>query len=166
MTFNYILSLLEDGGLPYTLHEHPPVTTVEDARAKVPHLTVNLIKTIVFHIKDSHWILAGVNGSDRINYKQLGEAFGVNRKLLRFVSPKDVETELGFEIGGVGPFPVNNNVKVILDESLMKSGIVFCGSGKNTVTVEMDVYDLAEVAGAKVHAISKNNRNDPCQKRT
>jgi Cys-tRNA(Pro)/Cys-tRNA(Cys) deacylase len=155
MTFNHIQRLLEDGGFPYTLHEHSPVTTVEDARAKVPHLTVNLIKTIVFHIKDSHWILAGVNGTDRIDYKQLGDVFGVNRKLLRSVSPKDVETELGFEIGGVGPFPVNDNVKVMLDEGLLMLGMVFCGSGKNTITIEMNVHDLAKVASAKIGAISK-----------
>lgn len=155
MAFNHIQSLLEDGGLPYTLHKHHPVTTIEDAKAKVPHLTVNLIKTIVFKIKDSHWILAGGKSSDRINYKQLGEAFGVNRKLIRSIATKDVETELGFEIGGVGPFPVSDNVKVILDEGLLKLGMVFCGSGKNTVTVEMNVYDLAEVAGAEVGAISK-----------
>ena len=134
MTFNYIQKLLKTSGLPYTLHKHQAVTTVEDARAKVPHLTVNLIKTIVFHIKDGHWILAGVNGTDRIDYKQLGDVFEVNRKLLRSVSPEDVETELGFEIGGVGPFPVNDNVKVILDEGLMRLGTIFCGSGKNTVT--------------------------------
>jgi len=155
MVFTYIQSLLEKGGLPYTLHKHLPVITVEDAKVKVPHLTNNLIKTIVFHIKDSHWILAGVNGSDRIDYKQLGDVCGVNRKLLRSVSPEDVETALGFEIGGVGPFPVNDNVKVILDEGLMKLGMVFCGSGKNTITVEMNVYDLIKVTGAEVGAISK-----------
>jgi len=155
MTFNHIQQLLKDGGLPYTLHTHPPVTTVEDARAKVPHLTVNLIKTIVFHIKDSHWILAGVNGTDRIDYKQLGDAFGVNRKQLRSVSPQDVQAELGFEIGGVGPFPVNDNVRVILDEGLLKLGMVFCGSGKNTVTIAMNVHDLVAIAGAQIGAISK-----------
>ena len=155
MAYNHIQTLLTHSGVPYTLHDHPPVTTIEDARAKVPHLTVNLIKTIVFHIKDSHWILAGVNGMDRINYKQLGDAFGVNRKMLRSVSPSEVETELGFELGGVGPFPANDKIKVILDEGLMGLGKVFCGSGKNTVTVEMSVEDLATVAGARIAAISK-----------
>lgn len=161
MTFNYIQSLLKDGGRPYSLHKHPPVITAEDAKAKVPHLAVNLIKTIVFHIKDSHWILAGVNSTDRIDYKLLGKAFGVNRKQLRSVSPKDVEAELGFEIGGVGPFPVNDNVKVILDEGLMKLGAVFCGSGKNTVTLEINVHDLAAVVGARISAISKGKNFNP-----
>ncbi len=155
MAFTIIQNLLEDGGRPYTLHKHLPVTTVEDARIKVPHLTVNLIKTVVFHIKDSYWILAGVNGSDRIDYKQLGKAFGVNRKLIRAVSPKEVEIELGFEIGGVGPFPVNDKVKVILDEGVMTLGTIFCGSGRNTATVEMNICDLVKVTGAEIGVISK-----------
>ena len=156
MAYDHILSLLKDSGLPYTLHDHPPVTTIEDARAKVPHLTVNLIKTVVFHIKDSHWILAGVNGTDRIHYKHLGDALGVNRKLLRSVSPSEVEAELGFQIGGVGPFQVNENIRIILDQELMNAGTVFCGSGKNTVTIEMTVHDLAAVTGARIAAIRKD----------
>lgn len=155
MAYNHILGFLKKSGLPYTLHDHPPVTTIEDARSKVPHLTVNLIKTVVFHIKDSHWILAGVNGTDRIHYKHLGDAFGVNRKLLRSVSPVEVETELGLQVGGVGPFPVNDNVRIILDQGLMNLGTIFCGSGKNTVTIEMAVHDLAAVAEARIAAIRK-----------
>lgn len=147
--------MLRNSGKPFTLHDHVPVRTYEDAQTRVPHLTRNLIKTIVFKIKDSHWILAGVNGSDRIDYKLLGQAFGVNRKLIRAVSPDQVEAELGFEIGGTGPFPVNEDVRVILDESLMALDTIFCGSGKNTRTIEMSVTDLACLAKARTHPIRK-----------
>ena len=155
MAFDIVQSILARSGAPFHLHHHVPVTTVEDARLKVPHLTVNLIKTVAFKIKDSHWILAGVNGEDRIHYKYLADAFGVNRKLIRPVSPADVESGLGFEIGGVGPFPVREDVKVILEESLMGMDSVLCGSGRNTVTVEMAPEDLARTAGALVAAIRK-----------
>ncbi|WP_022665871.1 YbaK/EbsC family protein [Desulfospira joergensenii] len=143
MAFQTIYLLLENSGLPFRLHDHVPVRTFEDAQTRVPHLTRNLIKTIVFKIKDSHWILAGVNAQDRIDYKLLGRAFGVNRKQIRTVPPERVEADLGFEIGGTGPFPVNDDVRVVLDESLMELDTIFCGSGKNTLTVEMAVTDLA-----------------------
>ena len=156
MAFQTIHLMLQNSGMPFRLHDHVPVRTYEDALTRVPHLTRNLIKTIVFKIKDSHWILAGVSGSDRINYKLLGQAFHVNRKLIRAVSPDQVEKELGFEIGGTGPFPVNQNVRVILDERLMELGTVFCGSGKNTRTVEMSVIDLARLVQAKIRPIRKD----------
>ena len=155
MAFQTIILMLRNSGMPFRLHDHVPVRTYKDAQTRVPHLTRNLIKTIVFKIKNSHWILAGVNGPDRIDYKFLGQAFGVNRKLIRAISPDQVEAELGFEIGGTGPFPVNPDVRVILDESLMELGTIFCGSGKNTRTVEMSVADLARLSKARISPIRK-----------
>ena len=155
MVFEKVQSFLTQSKVNFNLHHHDPVVTVEQAKVIVPHLTVNLIKTIVFKIKDGPWILAGVNGPDRIHYKYLAEIFGINRKLIRAVSAPDVETGLGFEIGGVGPFPVTSDVLVVLDESLMGLPHVFCGSGRNTVTVEIAPGDLAMAGQAKVAAIRK-----------
>ncbi|MCG8548822.1 MAG: hypothetical protein MI799_00305, partial [Desulfobacterales bacterium] len=73
MVFEKVQSLLNQSKVEFKLHHHDPVVTVEQARAIVPHLTVNLIKTIVFQVKDGPWILAGVNGSDRIHYKYLAD---------------------------------------------------------------------------------------------
>ena len=75
MVFEKVQSLLESSGSPFTLHTHPAVSTIEDAEEKVPHLTRNLLKTIVFKIKDGDWILAVVKGHDRIDYKELARAF-------------------------------------------------------------------------------------------
>lgn len=155
MAFDIIQTLLASSAVPFRLHRHVPVTTVEDAGLKVPHLTVNLIKTIVFKVKDGHWILAGVNGTDRIHYKYLADVFGINRKLIRSVAPDAVEAGLGFELGGVGPFPVREDVRVVLEESLMGLDYILCGSGKNTVTIEIAPRDLARTSGALVAAIRK-----------
>ncbi len=158
MAFEIIQTLLTQSGYRFSLHDHPAVTTIEDARQKVPHLTVNLIKTIVFRIKEGHWVLAGVGADDRIDYKALASAFGVNRKKLRSISTGEVEEELGFQIGGVGPFPVTPNVRVILDQGLAGLGFIFCGSGKNTATIGMDIQDLIRVSGAMVSPICKEQK--------
>ena len=155
MAFSIIHRLLKESGRPFTLIEHPQVRTIEDAHEKVPHLTRNLIKTVVFKVKDAQWVLAGVNSADRIDYKKLSQALEVNRKQLRSVPPEAVEEALGFEIGGIGPFPVAADVTVFLDESLLSLGSVFCGSGKNTVTVSMDIADLAAASNALTASIRK-----------
>nr|WP_319494427.1 YbaK/EbsC family protein [uncultured Desulfobacter sp.] len=155
MVFEKIQSFLTQSKVNFRLHHHDPVVTVDQAEAIVPHLTVNLIKTIVFKIKSGPWILAGVSGVDRIHYKYLADIFGVNRKLIRAVSAPDVETGLGFEIGGVGPFPVASDVAVVLDQSLMDLTHVFCGSGRNTVTIEISPGDLAVAGLARIAAIRK-----------
>lgn len=156
MAHQKVMHMLETGGFPYTVHTHPKVCTIDDAERLVPHLTHNLIKTVVFRIKDSHWILAAVNGHARIDYKRLARAFGVNRKLIRAVSPDTVEEQLGFEIGGTGPFPIMDTIKIIMDESLAGVGAIFCGSGKNTVTIEMDITDLTRLISPIITKITKD----------
>ena len=153
--YDKILNLLETGGAEYRLHDHIPIRTIDEALEKVPHLTKNLLKTVVFRIKDGGWILAAVGGPDRIHYKRLGECFGVNRRALRSVSPEEVQSDLGFEVGGVGPFPVATDVQVVVDEKLKHLGRVFCGSGLNTKTVEIRVADLIRLSGARVYPVTK-----------
>jgi Cys-tRNA(Pro)/Cys-tRNA(Cys) deacylase len=155
MIYQHIVQLLENSGAAYRMHRHEPVTTIDEARRKVPHLTRNLLKTIVFRIKDTAWILAAVNGDARIHYKKLADAVGVNRKTLRSISPEQVASELGFEIGGVGPFPVRPDIQVVFDQSVGQSGNVFCGSGRNTRTVEMDIADLVALVGGRIHPLCK-----------
>ena len=127
MVYTKVIEMLKESGFPYTVHEHTPVTTVDEAHQKVPHLTHNLLKTVVFRIKDAHWILAAVTGNVRIHYKKLADAMGVKRKDLRSIAPEQVEADLGFEIGGVGPFPVREDIRVVFDQTLAPMDHVFCG---------------------------------------
>jgi Cys-tRNA(Pro)/Cys-tRNA(Cys) deacylase len=159
MIYPIIVDILERSGVPYRLHSHPPVTTVEEAFVKAPRLTHNLLKTVVFRIKAGDWILAAVAGNVRIHYKKLADAMGVNRKKLRSISPAMVESELGFLIGGVGPFPVRADIRVVFDAGLEQLGTVFCGSGRNTETVEMDIGDLIRLSRGNVYPISTNGNS-------
>jgi Cys-tRNA(Pro)/Cys-tRNA(Cys) deacylase len=155
MVYTKVIDMLKESGFTYTVHEHTPVTTVDEAHQRVPHLTHNLLKTVVFRIKDAHWILAAVTGNVRIHYKKLADAMGVKRKDLRSIAPEQVESELGFEIGGVGPFPVREDIRVVFDKTLAPLDNVFCGSGKNTRTIEMKSADLIRLANARVYPITK-----------
>lgn len=155
MVYKRIIKLLERSGAAFRVHAHPSVTTIEEARRKVPHLTRNLLKTVVFRVKDANWILAAVNGNDRVHYKKLADALDVKRTQLRSIAPDQVESELGFDVGGVGPFPVRKDICVVFDSSVAQLGRVFCGSGKNTHTVEIEIADLIEIAHGRVFPISK-----------
>lgn len=155
MVYQKVIQMLEQSGVAFHMHEHTPITTIDQAKQKVPHLTRNLLKTVVFRIKGADWILAAVNGHDRIHYKKLADALDVKRTRLRSVSPDQVASELGFEVGGVGPFPVRNDIRVVFDDSVQQLGSVFCGSGKNTRTVEMKGTDLIEITNGRVYPICK-----------
>ena len=153
MAYDKILQLLTQHRVPFKIHEHEAVRTIEDAEDKASDLVRNLIKTIAFHIKDGEWVLAGVRSCDRVDYRKLAAVLGVNRRQLRSLSPEQVQAELGFEIGGVGPFPVKKDVKVIFDQHLNALETIYCGSGKNTRTLELQFGDLLTLTDGEVHVI-------------
>lgn len=153
--FSKIMERLENSGLPYHIHSHPAVCTMDEAHRLVPHLTQNLIKTIVFKIKNGHWILAAVYKTDRIDYKKLAAALDVKRTALRSIAPDQVIKDLGFQVGGVGPFDVRNDSRVVVDTKLAGIGTIFCGSGLNTQTIEMDMGNLIGLVKATVAKITK-----------
>ncbi len=156
MIFEQIEGLLKAANITYSIHDHEPVTTIDDAEQKVPHLTQNLLKTVVFQIKDGGWILAAVSRRARIDYKQLADGLGLNRKDLRSVSPESIQASIGFEVGGVGPFPVREDITVVIDEKLQETGQVLCGGGRCDRSVEISLDDLKQVSQAQVFPISKD----------
>ncbi|MGI9271457.1 MAG: YbaK/EbsC family protein [Woeseiaceae bacterium] len=153
--YGRIRSLLDADGCRVTVHEHEPVVTVAEAVERVPELTETLLKTIVFRKKDGLWILAGLLHTDRVDYKKLATAVNVNRRDLRPVAAEILQAKLGFEVGGVGPFPAADNTEVVIDDAALGMSSVVCGSGRNTRSIEIGVSDLVRVTSAIVAPISK-----------
>jgi Cys-tRNA(Pro)/Cys-tRNA(Cys) deacylase len=68
--YERVMEMLREAGVAYTLHEHPPVRTIDEAYLYARHLTHHLLKTVVFKIKEGPWILAAVPGTARIDYRR------------------------------------------------------------------------------------------------
>jgi Cys-tRNA(Pro)/Cys-tRNA(Cys) deacylase len=153
VSYHQVLQLLEASGVAYSLHAHAPIRTVEEAEKRFQLPTANLVKTVVFRTKDGDWVLAAARGRDRIHYRALADALRVRRTDLRAVGPEEVESALGFEVGGVGPFPVRENLRVLFDQGVLTFERIVCGSGRNTVTVEIGTRDLIGLAGGAVVAL-------------
>lgn len=151
--YNEVVNFLESNGIDFRIHEHAAVRTIKDADEKAADLVENLLKTIAFRIKDSFWVLAAVRCRDRIDYRKLAAALGINRRQLFSLSPEEVEAELGYEVGGVGPIPLRSDVIAIFDSHLESAGTVRCGSGSNTRTLELSFADLLRATNGKMSPI-------------
>lgn len=154
-TYEQILALLNIAGLPYQLHEHEAVRTVAEVEEKLPSLVDKMLKTIAFKMRDGRYVLAGLRGHDRLDYRKLAAALQVNRRQVASMSPQAVEAELGFQVGGVGPFALHQDVLLFFDENLCDQNPVNFGSGKNTVTIEMSFNDLQQVTHGRVVPLAK-----------
>lgn len=153
--YDYIMDLFSQKSIEFKIHEHEAVRTIEDAERIAPTLMAGLLKTVAFKVKDSFWVLAAVRCRDRIDYRKLAEALSINRRQLHSLSPEEIQAQLGYEVGGVGPVPPRRDVKAVFDSSLGSAGTIYCGSGRNTRTLELEFVDLLRVTGGMVHPIMR-----------
>lgn len=157
--FAAVCGQLERAAVSYRVLEHPPVVTVEQARRLVPELVARLATTVVFSVKDGGYVLVATRAGDRVGYRELASALSVNRRRLRLAGPEEVEAALGFEVGGVGPFPVAGVDQVIIDAGVAARGRVVCGAGLRTRSVDIAVADLVTVSQAAIAEVAAARRD-------
>lgn len=148
---------LAAAAIDHRVHRHVAVGTVEEARARVPHLTDGLLKTVVFEVvPTARRLLVAVACDQRVDYRAVAALAGCSRRALRLVEPARVAAELGFEVGGVGPFRVLPEVEVMLDAGGgERAGRVLVGGGLRTLTLELAFADLARVSDATVATLTR-----------
>ena len=109
-------------GLAYRTVEHPPVFTVEEAKALRGQLAGGHVKNLFLRNKkgDAMWLVVALE--DRvIDLKALGERIGAGR--VSFGSAERLMTHLGVIPGAVTPLALINDrearVKVVIDAGLL-----------------------------------------------
>ncbi len=157
MPTNYetILHLLTTAGVAFKIHQHAPSVTFQDAVDYLDFPLGNLVKTIGFRVKEGPWVLAALPGRDRVDYKKLAAQFGKSRDKLIRLEAAEVEEKLGYAVGTVAPFALNNLTVVIIDEQVMKLEQVFCGTGRHDRTLEISSTDLLHLSNGRVAPISQ-----------
>lgn len=150
-----IVGLLAARGVIYRVHEHPDSRTVEDARARLPFPIEQLLKTVVFRVKNGPWLLVACKGQDRVDYRKLAETVGTRRADIVQPTPAEVEGALGYVVGAISPFPPNAETRTIVDAGAAATmGIVYCGIGRTDWTLEIAIADVIAISGAQVAPIA------------
>lgn len=139
-----VVQTLLDAGIAHVVHTHPPIRGEADL-----HLTeldwATSVKTLAFALPDGRTALVCVPGPARVLYGEVARALGVSRSALR-PAPEDALFALGMQPGGVSPICADQNVVVLLDESVPGMGMIYCGGGTSTTTVEVAAAAIAQVA--------------------
>lgn len=149
-----LFARLEALGIAQRTVEHPPVFTVEEAKALRGNLPGHHIKNLFLrNKKEEMWLVVALE--DRaIDLKRLGEALGAGR--LSFGSPERLRRVLGVEPGSVTPFALVNDetrvVRLVLDRGLAEGGPVNAHPLVNTMTTAIAIADLLRLFEATGHA--------------
>jgi len=140
-------------GIAQRTVEHPPVFTVEQAKALRGDLPGHHVKNLFLrNKKEEMWLVVALE--DRaIDLKRLGEVLGAGR--LSFGSAERLRRHLGIEPGSVTPLALINDrerlVQLVLDRGLSDGAPVNVHPLVNTMTTAMAPADLLRFFEATGH---------------
>jgi len=131
-----LFARLDQLGIAHRTVEHPPVFTVEEAKALRGNLPGHHIKNLFLrNKKEEMWLVVALE--DRaIDLKRLGEVLGAGR--LSFGSADRLKRYLGVEPGSVTPLSLVHDaghaVRLVLDRGVADGGPVNAHPLVNTMT--------------------------------
>lgn len=149
-----LLARLDELGIAYDLHTHPPLFTVEDSKALRGDLPGGHCKNLFLRDrKGAMWLVVCLEDR-RIDLKALGALLGGVR--LSFGSPDRLMRTLGVIPGAVSPFALINDtemsVTVILDAEMMDLSPLNFHPLSNEMTVAVTPDALTRFVDACGHA--------------
>jgi Ala-tRNA(Pro) deacylase len=144
---------LDSLGIAHKSVEHPPVFTVDEAKALRGELPGAHIKNLFLrNKKEEMWLVVALE--DRaVDLKRLGDVLGAGR--LSFGSAERLRRTLGVEPGSVTPLALANDetraVRLALDRGAMTGGPVNAHPLTNTMTTALAPADLLRFFAATGH---------------
>lgn len=152
-TPDQLFARLDDLGIHTSTHRHPPVFTVEQARAHCGHLPGEHCKNLFLKDKNGHLWLVVTRDSRDVDIKALQKAIGAAR--LSFGKPELLMEVLGVSPGGVTPFALINDrdqrVTVVLDAEMMAAPTLNYHPLSNEATTAIAPDDLRRFIAACGH---------------
>ena len=157
MSYENVIRILNERGIPYILHEHEPARTLEDILTILAYMPVELcLKCVPFYIKGRpDWVLTTMKATDTADYKKIATLLGVKRDNLMRPSPGEMTARLGFEPGAVTPISDAPDIRVIMDVGVHGDPL-YLGSGRPDHTLEIKIADVVRVTNATVASICKD----------
>jgi len=148
-----LLARLEELGIEARTVTHPPVFTVEEAKALRGELPGSHIKNLFLRNKKGRMWLVTCLEDREVDLKALGQRLEAGR--FSFGSAERLMTYLGVLPGSVTPFAVINDtgkqVTMVLDTGVMDAGPVNCHPLVNTMTTAVSPEDLIRFLEAEGH---------------
>ena len=144
LTPDQLFARLEALGIRTRTVTHPPVFTVEEAKALRGDLPGAHIKNLFLRNKKGEMWLVVAEESRPVDLKALGERLGAGR--LSFGSPERLMSYLGVVPGAVTPFAIINDaqgqVRVAIDKTVLDQDPVNCHPLSNDMTTAIASRDL------------------------
>lgn len=137
---------LEKLNIPHRIFTHETsVTSFEQAAADRHQRPGQIVRSILFNIRPEEFLMVLVAGPDQIDWKKLRQL--VKRSRVRMATEEEVLDVTGYRVGTVSPFGLKNQVRVLIDASVLKEEEVSIGSGVRSTAIILKTEDLRRALG-------------------
>lgn len=132
---------LDKLNIPHTIFHHEgSVESYEQAAQERNQTVGQVVKSILFRIREGQFALVLVAGPKPISWKILRKILGRSR--ISTATEEEVLEVTGYRVGTVSPFGVKNQVPVIIEANILKQEIVSVGSGVRNTAIILKSADL------------------------
>ena len=137
---------LDEIQIPHRLFFHAGIVTnfEQAARERGQHES-QVVRSILFQIRPEEFVMVLVAGPAQVDWKKLRQLVGRSR--IRMATEDEVLEVTGYRVGTVSPFGMKNQVKVLIDASVMEEEEVSIGSGVRNTAIIMRSADLQSALG-------------------
>ncbi|MGM0482516.1 MAG: aminoacyl-tRNA deacylase [Patescibacteria group bacterium] len=149
--FEEIILFLDSKEVEYKVFKHEPVITSEEAK-KIKQTDSVGLKSLFFRTEKGSVLLV-LSGDNKVSSAKVRAFLGVQD--LRMVSPEEVLSVMGCEVGGCYPLGNICGLKTVVDEKVTRSKKVIFNAGRRDRSVEIKWSDLEKVIPFEVADISK-----------
>lgn len=138
-----VAEFLATSGASYELREFDESTRSSALAAKALGCSeAEIAKSVVF--VGDRTVVVIISGDKRVDPAKLARTAGAE---LRVAKPDEVRERTGFPIGGVPPFPHEEEVVVLADSSLTRFDHVWAAAGTPNSVIGIGTGDLLRLVG-------------------
>ena len=141
-------------GIPHRIFRHEkPVSTFEEAASARGQRPEQIVRSILFQVRPGEFVMVLMAGPDQVDWKSLRGI--VKRSRVRMASEDEVLEVTGYRVGTVSPFGLKNQVRVMIDASVLREEEISIGSGvRNTAIIMQSEYVRKALGDVEVVSLS------------
>ena len=137
---------LETLNIPHRVFRHEnQLMSFEQAAAERNQRPEQIVRSILFQIRPGEFVMVLVAGREQVDWRKLRQFVGRSR--VRMATEEEVLEVTGYRVGTVSPFGLKTELKILIDESVLREEEISLGSGSRQMAILMKSADLRQVLG-------------------
>ena len=135
---------LDEQNIAHQVFRHEkPLLSFEQAAAERNQRPEQIVRSILFQIRPEEFVMVLVAGRDQVDWRKFRQLVGRSR--VRMATEEEVLEVTGYRVGTVSPLGLRNQVRVMIDESVLREEEISLGSGVRQMAIIMKSADLRRV---------------------